>query len=366
MKSDLRVIISGGGTGGHIFPAISIANALKKVAPSSEFLFVGAQGRMEMEKVPEAGYKIVGLWISGLQRSLKLSNLMFPFKVISSVVRSLNILRSFKPDVAIGVGGYASGPLLYAANLRGIPTLIQEQNSYPGITNKLLAKKAGVICVAYDNLSKYFPKEKMILTGNPVRNEMVDIEGKRDEALEFFGLKHDLPVVLVIGGSQGARSINIAIQAGLGKIAENGIQLIWQCGRPFRETAETSASGHDQIKVYDFIKRMDLAYAAADVIVSRAGASTVSELCIVGKPAIMVPLPTAAEDHQTMNCRSLVEKDAALLVSDKEANDELIETLVRTVNDKELKQRLSFNIKRLAITDSADRIVIEVMKLVKE
>jgi UDP-N-acetylglucosamine--N-acetylmuramyl-(pentapeptide) pyrophosphoryl-undecaprenol N-acetylglucosamine transferase len=366
LKSDLRVIISGGGTGGHIFPALSIAAALKKAVPSTEFLFVGATGRMEMEKVPEAGYKIVGLWISGLQRSLKLSNLMFPFKVLASVIKAFRVIRSFRPDVAIGVGGYASGPLLYAANWLGIPSLIQEQNSYPGITNKLLAKKASKICVAYDNLSEYFPKEKIILTGNPVRNDMVDIRGKKEEALQFFGLRNDLPVVLVIGGSQGARSINIAMDHGLKLLSENGLQLIWQCGKPFRGRAEQSAAGFDNVKVNDFIKRMDLAYAAADVIVSRAGASTVSELCIVGKPAIMVPLPTAAEDHQTMNCRSLVEKEAALLVADKDAGELLLTTVISTINDSELKKRLSDNISRLAITDAADRIVGEVLKMVEK
>jgi UDP-N-acetylglucosamine--N-acetylmuramyl-(pentapeptide) pyrophosphoryl-undecaprenol N-acetylglucosamine transferase len=367
MQRPERIIISGGGTGGHIFPAIAIANALKAEVPGIDILFVGAKGKMEMEKVPEAGYKIEGLWISGLQRSLKLSNLAFPFKVISSLYNAGKIIKKFKPQVAVGVGGYASGPLLYAAAGSGIPCLIQEQNSYPGITNKLLANKASKICVAYDRMERFFPAEKIVMTGNPVRDEMVNIEGKRNDAAAFFGISASVPTLLVIGGSQGARSINRSVLAGLNKIAASGVQLIWQCGKSFYPEAKAAAGqiGTDTIRVYDFIKRMDFAYAMADTIITRAGASTVSELCIVAKPAIMVPLPTAAEDHQTHNCLALTSQDAALLVKDADAPEVLVDTALSLVGNETLKKKLSTNIARLALRNSAKVIASQVLNLIK-
>jgi UDP-N-acetylglucosamine--N-acetylmuramyl-(pentapeptide) pyrophosphoryl-undecaprenol N-acetylglucosamine transferase len=366
LQRELKIIISGGGTGGHIFPALAIANAIKKIKPGTEFLFVGAVGKMEMEKVPLAGYKIEGLWISGLQRSLKVSNLMFPVKLIVSLLKSLKIIKKFNPDVAIGVGGYASGPMLYAAAMNKIPALIQEQNSFPGITNRILAKKVKKICVAYENMNKYFPDSKIVLTGNPVRDDVVMIDGKKKDGIKYFGISDSKRVMLVVGGSQGARSINIAVKNGLSKIIENNFQVIWQCGKLFYETANDSVANTDvgNVKVHAFIDRMDYAYAVADVIVTRAGASTVSELCIVGKPAIMVPLPTAAEDHQTRNCMELVNKNAALLVKDADANEKLIDEVVQLMDDDDKRKILSENITRLALKGSADKIANEVFNLV--
>lgn len=362
---NLRVIISGGGTGGHIFPAIAIANAVKKLMPSAEFLFVGAKGRMEMEKVPAAGYKIKGLWISGLKRELSADNLSFPLKIVSSLYNARKIIKEFKPHVAVGVGGYASGPLLYVANVCNIPTLIQEQNSYPGITNKMLAKKARRICVAYDSMEDFFPADKIVMTGNPVRENILDISGKRAEALEFFGLQANKKTVLVVGGSQGARSINLAVVNGLQKFADADIQLLWQTGKTF---APFALQGLDKVnaqhlKAFDFITKMDLAYAAADVVISRAGASTVSELCIVGKPAIMVPLPTAAEDHQTKNIKSLVNKDAAVMVKDSDARDKLVDTALSLIKNENELNKLKQNISKLALPNSAEIIAKEVIDL---
>ena len=333
----------------------------------ADILFIGAKGKMEMEKVPEAGYPIEGLWISGLQRSMKMSNLAFPFKVISSLWNAGRIIRKFKPQAAVGVGGYASGPLLYVASGKGIPCLIQEQNSYPGITNKLLAKKAAKICVAYEGMERFFPAESLVMTGNPVREEMVKTQGKREEAAAFFEVSATAPTLLVVGGSQGALSINKSILAGLDKIAGAGVQLIWQCGKSFYPEAQKAveALGSKHIRVYDFIRRMDLAYAIADTIVTRAGASTVSELCIVAKPAIMVPLPTAAEDHQTKNCLSLTTKDAALLVKDKDAATSLVDTALALIKDEDRKKVLSENISKLALRDSAAVIAAEVLKLIR-
>lgn len=367
MKPEPRIIISGGGTGGHIFPAIAIANAIKQLEPSAEILFVGANGRMEMEKVPAAGYKIEGLNIAGFQRSMKLSNLSFPFKVISSLMKAGSIISKFRPQVAVGVGGYASGPLLYMATRKKVPGLIQEQNSYPGITNKLLAGRVEKICVAYDKMDRFFPKDKIIFTGNPVREDMVEISGKRNEAASFFNLDLNRPVILVVGGSQGARSINRAIQAGLKTIADSGVQLVWQCGKLFYEEAKRSVAelNANSIRVFDFITRMDYAYALSDVIISRAGASTVSELCIVGKPAILVPLPTAAEDHQTHNCKALVEKNAAILVRDVDAPNSLVDTALELVGNSEKRKTLTENISSLAIRNSANVIAKEVLKLIK-
>ncbi len=367
MKPEPRIIISGGGTGGHIFPAIAIANAIKQIEPAAEILFVGANGRMEMEKVPAAGYKIEGLNIAGLQRSLKLSNLSFPFKLISSLIKAGNIISRFRPQVAVGVGGYASGPLLFMATSKRVPGLIQEQNSYPGITNKLLASKVEKICVAYDKMNRFFPENKIIFTGNPVREDMVEISGKRNEAATYFNLDLTKPVLLVVGGSQGARSINRAIQSGLKSISDSGVQLIWQCGKLFYEEAKKSVDelNAGNIRVFDFITRMDYAYALSDAIVSRAGASTVSELCIVGKPAILVPLPTAAEDHQTHNCKALVEKNAAILVKDADAANVLVNTALELVQENQRRMTLSENISTLAIRNSANVIAKEVLKLIK-
>jgi UDP-N-acetylglucosamine--N-acetylmuramyl-(pentapeptide) pyrophosphoryl-undecaprenol N-acetylglucosamine transferase len=363
-----RIIISGGGTGGHIFPAIAIANALKVLEPAIEILFVGANGRMEMEKVPAAGYKIEGLNITGLQRSLKLSNLKFPFRLLSSLMKAGKIIDRFNPQVAVGVGGYASGPLLYMAGRKKIPCLIQEQNSYPGITNKLLATRVQKICVAYDKMDRFFPASKIILTGNPVREDMVIITGKKNDAAKFFDLDTEKPTLLVVGGSQGARSINRAVNNNLEQIHQSGVQLIWQCGKiyfPEAQAALARIGNPPGIRAYDFINRMDFAYAMADVIISRAGASTVSELCIIGKPAILVPLPTAAEDHQTHNCKALVEKNAAMLIKDEDATTSLVQTALQLISDENKRKELSRNISSMAIRNAAQTIAAEVIKLIK-
>lgn len=364
----LKVIISGGGTGGHIFPAIAIANALKEKYNGVNILFVGALGKMEMEKVPAAGYKIEGLNISGLQRSSILKNLSFPFKLFSSVRKSKKIIKSFQPNVVVGVGGFASGPLLYAANSMGIPSLIQEQNSYPGITNKFLAKKAQRICVAYDGMDKYFPKEKIILTGNPVRQDIKNLSGKRERGLELFGLKANKKTVLVIGGSLGAKSINEGIKDLLGDFVAANYQLVWQTGKNYKETAEQAVSSvnYDGLKVYDFIAQMDYAYAVADVVVSRAGASSVSELCIVDKAAILIPYPYAAEDHQTSNAQALVTHHAAILIKDSDVKTRLKEELFDLLNNDEKRHKLEENIIRLAFRDAAEVIASEVMSIAKK
>ncbi len=367
LKRKYKIIISGGGTGGHIFPAIAIANALKKMDSTIEILFVGAKGKMEMEKVPMAGYKIEGLWISGLQRNSFLSNLSFPFKVISSLSQAAKIIGKFRPDVAVGVGGYASGPLLYMASKKRVPALIQEQNSFPGITNKLLAKKVNKVCVAYDGMEKFFPGNKIVKTGNPVREEVVKTDGKKYEAINYFGLDDNIKTILVVGGSQGARSINLSIKSGLEKIKNSGCQLIWQTGKLFYEEAHNIVENLNcsRIKVFDFINRMDLAYSIADLVVTRAGASTVSELCIVGKPSILVPLPTAAEDHQTKNCMALVQKNAGILVRDNEAMNMLVDKALEIIDDTDKLTSLSNNISQLALPDSAKIIAKEVLQLAK-
>ena len=363
-----RVIISGGGTGGHIFPAVAIARGIQEQYPSSDILFVGAQGKMEMEKVPAAGFPIEGLWISGLQRSLTLKNLLFPVKVLSSVWKALRIIRKFKPDVAIGVGGYASGSLLYAASMKGIPCLIQEQNSFPGITNKILKNRVQTICVAYDRMDRFFPSEKIVLTGNPVRKEITKLEGKRERGLEKFNLDSTKKTVLVVGGSLGARSINHSIDANLQLFADNDIQLIWQTGKLYTEQAKKRVAevGYKGISSLDFIADMDLAYAVADVVISRAGALAVSELCLVKKPAILVPLPSAAEDHQTKNAMSLVSYNAAILVKDNEAKEHLVQDAIALVNDQEQMDKLSRNIEKLAFANATETIVSEVMKLINK
>jgi UDP-N-acetylglucosamine--N-acetylmuramyl-(pentapeptide) pyrophosphoryl-undecaprenol N-acetylglucosamine transferase len=360
-----KVILSGGGTGGHIFPAVAIANEIKKLVPNAEILFVGALGKMEMEKVPAAGYKIIGVPIAGLQRKFTLENLKLPFLILMSLLKTRKIISDFKPDVVVGTGGYASGPLLRSAISKGIPTLIQEQNSYAGITNKILSKKVNKICVAYEGMEKFFPKEKLLLTGNPVRQDIASIEEKRNEAFSFFKLDPSKKTVLVIGGSLGAKAINESIGAGLKLFADNDIQLVWQTGKIYFDTAKKQTAGFESknITAVDFISRMDLAYAFADVVISRAGAGAISELCIVQKPCVLVPLPTAAEDHQTKNAMALVNKNAAILVKDADAVKLLVERAIQLVNNNSEQQQLKVNMKQLAFFNSANVIAKEVLKL---
>jgi UDP-N-acetylglucosamine--N-acetylmuramyl-(pentapeptide) pyrophosphoryl-undecaprenol N-acetylglucosamine transferase len=361
----LKVILSGGGTGGHIFPAVAIANELKKLVPGVEILFVGALGKMEMEKVPAAGYKIIGVPIAGLQRKLTLSNFKLPFLILKSLLKTRKIVKEFKPDVVVGTGGYASGPLLKAATAKGIPALLQEQNSYAGITNKILSKKAGKICVAYEGMEKYFPKEKIILTGNPIRQDIVDVNEKRTEAFTYFKLDPAKKTVLVVGGSLGAKTINEAVGEKLEQFADNDIQLVWQTGKIYFETAKKQVASFENknIRAVEFISRMDLAYALADVVISRAGAGAISELCVVQKPCILVPLPTAAEDHQTKNAMALVNKNAALIVKDTEARDSLIGKTIALVNNKDQQEILKNNIGKMAFHNSTNKIALEVLKL---
>lgn len=364
-----KVIISGGGTGGHIFPAIAIANTLKNVHKDNvEILFVGANGKMEMEKVPQAGYKIEGLNISGFQRKLTIKNLVFPFKLIGSLIKAIRIVKEFKPDVAVGVGGYASGPLLRMATFFKVPAVIQEQNSYPGVTNKILASKVRKICVAYDGMERFFPKEKVVLTGNPVRQNMVQIDGKKDEAMEFFKLDENKPTLLVIGGSLGARTINNSIRESIQILVDKGIQVIWQTGKLYYNDCKKVADkfADKGVRVYDFVQRMDLAYAAADVVVSRAGAISVSELCLVGKPCILVPSPNVAEDHQTKNAMALVNNNAAILVRDADSVSILGGEVVSLLGNKERCNELSLNIKKMGIHNAAEAIVKEIEKVIKD
>lgn len=358
-------MISGGGTGGHIFPAIAIANALKAICQNVDILFVGAKGRMEMEKVPAAGYRIEGLNIAGIQRRLTWKNLVVVFKIISSLRKAKKLIRDFKPHVAVGTGGYASGPTLRVASGMKIPTLIQEQNSYPGITNRILSRKVDKICVAYEGMEKYFPAEKIFLTGNPVRQDIVNLEGKRERGLEFFGLHGNRKTILVIGGSLGARTINESIEAGLGEFVKSEIQLLWQTGKLYAEKAKNAASqvSDSGIKAFDFISRMDYAYAVADVVVSRAGAASVSELCVVRKPAILVPSPNVAEDHQTKNAMALVSHNAALLVTDAEAKQKLCSLALELVRNESQRHRLEENIAALAFRNAAEVIANEVVRL---
>jgi len=360
-----KILIGGGGTGGHIFPAIAIANRFKEILSDVDILFVGATDRMEMERVPAAGYSIKGLWISGLQRSLSLKNLLFPFKLLYSLLKVGAIIRAFKPNLVIGVGGYSSGPVVYMASRKKIPTLIQEQNSYAGITNKLLAKRVDKICVAYDNMERFFPKDKMVLTGNPVRKDILDISQKKPEALKHFKLSSDKPVILVIGGSLGARTINESIINNIEKLVKSDVQVLWQSGKSFDANAHKSTlEKYAAIHLQPFINKMDLAYAAADIIISRAGAISVSELCIIGKPLILVPSPNVAEDHQTKNAMALVDKQAAILVKDIDAKEKLIDEAIRLINDKNLQHNLSEAIVKLAKKDAAKEIVEEALKLI--
>lgn len=363
----LKVIISGGGTGGHIFPALAIARAIEKKVEKVEFLFVGAEDRMEMEKIPAAGYKIVGLWISGLQRNLSRRNLLFPFKVVSSLLKARKIIKQFKPDLAIGTGGYASGPLLFAAANNGVPSLIQEQNSYPGITNKILAKYVQKICVAYDNMERFFGNEKLIITGNPIREDILSFDTKVEEGRKLFDIDVSKLTVLVVGGSLGARTINNAIAENIVDFKTANVNLIWQTGISFQDKAKeiTNQVGVAGIQAYTFIKDMDLAYAAADVIVSRAGAIAISELCCVGKPIILVPSPNVSENHQYKNAQSLVNKNAALLVKDRDASRKLVLMLLELLSDSSKQEKLSNNIKKLAVKDAADRIAEIALGLIK-
>ena len=363
-----KFIISGGGTGGHIFPALSIANELKRRYPDCEILFVGAEDRMEMEKVPAAGYPIVGLPVSGFDRSSLVKN----FQVVARLLKSLHLakktVRDFRPDIAIGVGGYASGPTLWMAASLGIPTLIQEQNSYAGVTNKLLAKKVKRICVAYEGMEKFFPADRIVLTGNPVRSDLEHAQNKRDEAAAFFGLSPEKKTLLVVGGSLGARTINRSIENGLDKILSSGVQLIWQTGRYYHEEALKRLKAYHGMPVWcsDFISRMDYAYSAADLVISRAGAGTISELCLLKKPVVLVPSPNVAEDHQTKNALALVNREAALMVTDQEAPLQLVDKALATLADDALLANLSQNIVKLAYHDSAGKIADEIERIIKK
>ena len=363
MKQSVNVIISGGGTGGHIYPAIAIANEIRLRYPSANILFVGAKDKMEMEKVPQAGYEIKGLWISGIQRKITFNNLMFPFKLLSSLWSAYRIIKKFKPDVAIGTGGFASGPTLIMANLKGIATLVQEQNSYPGITNKLLSKKAGKICVAYDNLERFFPLNKIKKTGNPVRQDLLSVHTKVTEGKSFFNLDSNKKTILIIGGSLGARRVNQLIEKQLDFFKDQDIQLIWQCGKLYFEDYKKYDT-LENIQVHQFLNRMDYAYASADIIISRAGASSVSELCIVGKPVVFIPSPNVAEDHQTKNAKSVVEKHAAIMIKESELEtfSVVFESLLK---DEGKQQSLSENIKSLALPYATRDIVNEIEKLIK-
>ena len=358
-----KFILSGGGTGGHIYPAIAIANELMTRFPDAEILFVGAEDKMEMQKVPQAGYKIKGLWIAGLQRKLTIQNAMFPFKLLNSLWKSRAIIKEFKPDVVIGTGGFASGPLLKMANSMNIPTVIQEQNSYPGITNKLLSKKANSICVAYENLEKFFPKDKIVLTGNPVRQDLLDVQGKREEAISHFKLDATKKTVLILGGSLGARRINQLIEKELDKFLSLNVQVIWQCGKFYLEDYKKYNS--ENVQVVAFIERMDLVYAAADVVISRSGASSVSELCIVGKPVIFIPSPNVAEDHQTKNAMAIVDKKGAILLREFQLEQDFSLVFESLIKDQGKQDQLSENIKLLAKPNATVQIVDEIIKLVK-
>lgn len=362
MKQSIKVIVSGGGTGGHIYPAIAIANEIKSRYTNVNILFIGAEDKMEMEKVPEAGYEIKGLWISGIQRKLTFKNLMFPIKLLNSLWKANRIIRKFKPDIVIGTGGFASGPTLMVAGKNGIPTLVQEQNSYPGITNKLLSKKAQKICVAYDGLERFFPEDKIIKTGNPVRQDLLFIHTKDEEGKAFFKLDRLKKTILVIGGSLGARKVNQLIESNLNFFKDQNVQLIWQCGKLYFDEYK-KYNDLVNVQVHQFLNHIDLAYASADFIISRAGASSVSELCIVGKPTIFIPSPNVAEDHQTKNAKSIVDENGAILVKETELNT-FPEVVKMLLQDQEKQHKLSENIKRLALPNATSDIVNEIEKLI--
>lgn len=361
MKQSVRILLSGGGTGGHIYPAIAIANELKSRYPQAAFLFVGASDRMEMEKVPQEGYEIKGLNISGIQRSLSAKNLAFPFRLLNSLINANKIIKEFKPDIVIGTGGFASGPTLYMANKKKIPSIIQEQNSYPGITNKLLAKKVQKICVAYDGLEKYFPENKIVKTGNPVRQDLLEIDSKREEAISFFQLDKNKKTLVVLGGSLGARVVNQTIEKNLEFILANNVQIIWQTGKLYVDDYEKHNST-ENVQTHAFVKEMNLLYAAADVIISRAGAGSISELCIVGKPVIFIPSPNVAEDHQTKNAMSVVRNDAALMIKESEL-EKFQETFKDLIKDEKKQIRLGKNMKKMALPDATKQIVNHIEKI---
>ncbi len=362
-----KAIISGGGTGGHIFPAIAIADEIKRRNPNAEILFVGADGKMEMEKVPAAGYEIKGLPIAGFKRKFALSNFVLPFKIIGSMLKARKIVKNFKPEVAVGVGGYASGPTLKAATMIGIPSMVQEQNSFPGKTNKILSKSVQKICVAYDDLERFFPKDKIVLTGNPTRRDMVSTEGKETEGYKFYGFDPAKKTVLIIGGSLGARTLNESVVANLEKLKNSGVQVLWQCGKLYHDKLENELKEADLglVKMVEFITRMDLAYAIADVVISRAGAISISELCLIAKPTILVPSPNVAEDHQTKNAMALVEKDAAILVKDVQAKETMIDEVLNLLADESRRESLKKNIAALGKPMATESIVDELEKLKK-
>lgn len=363
--SNKKFILSGGGTGGHIYPAIAIANELKARFPECKILFVGASDKMEMQKVPQAGYKIIGLWIAGIQRRLTLDNAMFPLKLMSSLWKSRKIVKDFRPDVVIGTGGFASGPLLRAAAAMGVPTVVQEQNSYPGITNKWLAEKAKKICVAYDNLERFFPKDKIVFTGNPVRQDILEVNQHRQDAINAFGLDENKKTLLVLGGSLGSRRINQLIAKELTWLLAQDVQIIWQCGKFYFEEYQHFGN-KENVKVLSFIDRMDLVYAAADVVISRSGASSVSELCIVGKPVLFIPSPNVAEDHQAKNAQSIVDKDGALMLKEVQLDTQFQNVFGDLLANPEKQQRLGENIKKLAKVNATKDIVEEVAKLLRD
>ena len=373
-KKPYRIIISGGGTGGHIYPAIAIANALRSKHPDTEILFVGAEGRMEMQKVPEAGYAIEGLWISGLQRKLTIDNLAFPAKIIASTFKANQIISEFKPQAAVGVGGFASGPLVYVASLRRVPSLLQEQNSYAGLTNKMLSNQVDKICVAYPGMEKFFPGEKLVFTGNPVRKEIVELSQQnlnhnKKEAFEYFNLNPKKKTLLVIGGSLGARTLNESIINNIQSLTEANIQVVWQCGKYYYERMKaqlTTTPNNESIQLREFLNRMDLAYSVSDVVISRAGALSISELALVQKPVIFVPSPNVAEDHQRKNAEALVRAEAALMVTDNEAPQSLINRALILLADESQQQQLQKNIQQWARPDAADHIAQEVVKLIEE
>ncbi|MCB0578982.1 MAG: undecaprenyldiphospho-muramoylpentapeptide beta-N-acetylglucosaminyltransferase [Phaeodactylibacter sp.] len=367
MNPKPKIIISGGGTGGHVFPAIAIADAIKEKQPEAEILFVGAKGKMEMEKVPKAGYPIEGLWISGFHRQLTLRNLLFPLRLLSSLLGAWRIISRFKPDVVAGVGGFASGPLLEVASRRGVPALIQEQNSYAGVTNRLLARKADRVCVAYRNMERFFPAGRLVFTGNPVRKAIQDNRSTREEGARHFGLDPARPILLVFGGSLGARSVNQAMDANASRLRERQeVQVLWQYGQLYEEPfSQCETARLPNVKAQPFIDRMDLAYAMADVIICRSGALTVSELHFAGKPAILIPSPNVAEDHQTKNAMALVDAGAAWIVRDEEAKELAVAKALELLNDEAARNRLSSNIRKLAMPDAAGRIAEEVLELAR-
>lgn len=364
----LKVIISGGGTGGHIFPAIAIAKSLEEKQNNIKLLFVGAKNRMEMEKIPLEGYNIEGLWISGFQRRFTIKNILFPFKILASIWSAKRILSRFKPDIVIGTGGYASGPVLYVAAKRNIPCIIQEQNSYPGVTNRILSRYVQKVCVAYDNMQRFFPKEKIYLTGNPIRKKLLSLPKEKISSITKFNLKKNSKTVLVVGGSLGALSINSSINKNLHLFKKHDINLIWQTGVSFYAIAQASIKNLNKngINAYSFIKEMELAYSAADFIISRAGAIAISELCCIGKPVILVPSPNVSENHQYKNAQSLVNKNAALMVEDVKASSKLVDELIHLINDHKMQRNLSQNIKKLAIKDAADRIADLALKMFRK